>query len=391
MVKFDDDVGKKLDAPSKRKIYGMLVAKARPALLKAKDVCLLGLCNWRYGEWLRDEFPNIRKVTVIESKQLRFMYRDLESLEAYNIVYVEDNRYVEVLEGLMKFDCIIQNPPYQRNLHLKILAEAIKHLKDDGVCVNLSPVRWLQDPLAKYKKTSDLKRFKESVAKHIESLDIIDKTSALQMFDAGFTMNLGVYKCNSKKTSYDYLSVSANSIVAKVMSKMQASFADKIENNKLDGWRVRVNEIQPLEACDKRDPSTQAWRHYIINPNTPTYVYKDGYTKDGVFWADLVQKGKYTKSNGDPLVWSIPFSTEQEAYNFEAFCKTTFMNALKNIMQQDIHVPLFAFPWLGDAVNPRTKLKGYTGEWTNDDLYKFFNITPAEQKVIEDTMEKYKQ
>ena len=47
----------------------------------------------------------------------------------------------------MKFDCIVMNPPYERNLHLKILAEAITHLKDEkSTCVNLSPVRWLQDP-----------------------------------------------------------------------------------------------------------------------------------------------------------------------------------------------------------------------------------------------------
>ena len=76
-------------------------------------------------------------------------------------------------EVQMKFDCIIQNPPYQRNLHLKILAEAIKHLKDEkSKVVNLSPVRWLQDPLAKYKKNSNWYRFQENIAKHIESLDV---------------------------------------------------------------------------------------------------------------------------------------------------------------------------------------------------------------------------
>ena len=46
-------------------------------------------------------------------------------------------------------------------------------------------------------------------------------------------------------------------------------------------------------------------------------------------------------------------------------------------------------PWLGDSVNPRTVLKGYQSEWTDADLYKFFDITPEEQKVIEDTMAKY--
>ena len=46
----------------------------------------------------------------------------------------------------MKFDCIIMNPPYCRNLHLKILNEAICYSDD---IVNLSPIKWLQDPLAR--------------------------------------------------------------------------------------------------------------------------------------------------------------------------------------------------------------------------------------------------
>lgn len=45
----------------------------------------------------------------------------------------------------MKFDHIIMNPPYCRNLHLKILNEAICYSDD---VVNLSPIRWLQDPIA---------------------------------------------------------------------------------------------------------------------------------------------------------------------------------------------------------------------------------------------------
>ena len=47
-------------------------------------------------------------------------------------------------------------------------------------------------------------------------------------------------------------------------------------------------------------------------------------------------------------------------------------------------------PNLYNAINPRTGLKGYQGEWTDDDLCKLFEISPAEQKVIEETMEKYK-
>ena len=61
--------------------------------------------------------------------------------EATEVKYLKE---LDFKETDMKFDCIVMNPPYSRNLHLKILAEAIKHLKDEkSVCVNLSPIiKW---------------------------------------------------------------------------------------------------------------------------------------------------------------------------------------------------------------------------------------------------------
>ena len=135
MVKFDDDVKIKLDAPSKRAVYSLLTKGKLPK--KMKRVLLLGLGHWLYASWLKAEHPEIEEIVMMENAQLQFLLKDIESLDGYNIVYVEDNKYLDKLKEMeMKFDCIIMNPPYQRNLHLKILAEAIKHLKDDGICVN---------------------------------------------------------------------------------------------------------------------------------------------------------------------------------------------------------------------------------------------------------------
>ena len=58
------------------------------------------------------------------------------------------------------------NPPYFGNLHLKILQEAMKH--SDEV-INLSPIRWLQDPSGSYKKGSDFNKF-EDIRKKIKLL-----------------------------------------------------------------------------------------------------------------------------------------------------------------------------------------------------------------------------
>ena len=137
------------------------------------------------------------KYTVVENSRIIKCLSKLFD-GALDIDAIENNGldlYNIIKECDMKFDCIIMNPPYQRNLHLKILAEAIKHLKDEkSVCVNLSPIRWLQDPIAKNKKNSDFNKFEESVAKHIESLDIIDKGISGNAFNIGINSDLGIYK-----------------------------------------------------------------------------------------------------------------------------------------------------------------------------------------------------
>ena len=66
---------------------------------------------------------------------------------------------------------VIMNPPYNRSLHLKILDSVIKTFPEVKI-VNLSPVRWLEDPLAEYKKSTDFKRF-ENIRKHIEDVEKI--------------------------------------------------------------------------------------------------------------------------------------------------------------------------------------------------------------------------
>ena len=83
-------------------------------------------------------------------------------------VFVNENTNIEWLNTIdwivknMKFDVAIMNPPYDGNLHLKILEKVIPIA--DKV-VNISPARWLQDPLAKYKKNSDYNKFENSISK----------------------------------------------------------------------------------------------------------------------------------------------------------------------------------------------------------------------------------
>lgn len=69
---------------------------------------------------------------------------------------------------------------------MKILQETLKHLETKkGQCINLSPVRWLQDPLAKEKKNSDYKKFEE-ILSHLRSLDVVDEKLTNGIFGISF-------------------------------------------------------------------------------------------------------------------------------------------------------------------------------------------------------------
>lgn len=98
---------------------------------------------------------------------------------------------------------IIMNPPYNGNLHLKILQEAMKH--GDEI-VNLSPIRWLQDPLAEYKKNTgggDKGLDYNLVKRHIESIDIIDSIIASNLFGSLQAADLGIYHV-TKDGGFDF-------------------------------------------------------------------------------------------------------------------------------------------------------------------------------------------
>ena len=288
------------------------------------------------------------------------------------------------------------NPPYQRNLHLKILAESIKHLKDDkSVCVNLSPVRWLQDPLAKYKKNSDWHRFQESIAKHLVEVDVLFAKTMSNVFNIYLKTDLAVYGANTLKTNnFDFTTIqTADSKPIQFVQSMYDRIVKRCVENIESKIHIYANKttlnfvfIMMIAGNEQRGASQKCC----------DFVRKGKY---GAFIDDLSdgKTAKEIKAADKRSVWGnvdnwpvICFSSGNEAKNFFNSACTNFMRYLAWAFSSDQNVPTWAIPWMGDAINPRTGKKGYEGEWTDSDFYTFFNITPDEQKIIESTMEKYK-
>ena len=281
----------------------------------------------------------IDRKTIIKS--LSIVYKDIYDIEA--IENDDEDLYNIIQECDMKFDCIIMNPPYQRNLHLKILAETIKHLKDDGTCVNLSPI-------STYQKCVKLeKEFPVAVT----DIDVISQENMNNCFDIGLWVDGGIVTVgkNATKDFSKFTYLVKHLALYKKLQKHSAKLKDQFTNSPAD-FSLRF-----FVGCN-----CDISHKFTMTPKT----YSDACTK---------------KLNGH--IAFINCTSDIERHNL-------YDVACGRFMKFCCYIDLDVRPWLGDAINPRTGLKGYKGEWTDDDLALYFGITPEEKEEIEMAMEKYK-
>ena len=236
----------------------------------------------------------------------------------------------------MKFDHIIMNPPYCRNLHLKILNEAICYSDD---IVNLSPIRWLQDPLAEYKKNSDWKKF-EDIRKKIKSLEVIPSSISNALFSIN-TGDLGIYSINCHSDSTTHTRV-VHPIILKVLNKLNQSVMDVSSE---EGYRGAYTGIFGIINS-----------HY----GDVTKLVSNDY--------ELFCKQRYTNVNK-----VIFFNTEAERLSMFNYLNSKLMRMYAKLVRVNQRVPWQFVP----------NMPTYTHPWTDEMLYKYFELTPEEIQAIE--------
>ena len=298
----------------------------------------------------------IDRKTIIKS--LSIVCKDMYDIEA--IENDDEDLYNIIQELDMKFDCIIMNPPYQKNLHLKILAEAIKHLKDDNsVCVNLSPITWA----GKHNICQPKGEWRKKLNGKINSLDFIEHRNANDIFGTGNAIEdlaITTYKNNG---TFDIINYGFT-------SQLEASLFKKINIFRKDGTIFTLSQATGKSVYGSGNGKNVIRKKYDV----PIYTWHGGKT-----CGEAVLNTKV--SDVEKCAATFRFNSENERINFINSLDTTFMNWYYKmfIVPGDYKLAAYMF-----------RMADYTQPWTDERFYKFFNITPAEQKVIEETMEKYK-
>lgn len=327
------------------------------------------------GYYLTDEFTKMYITDSFSESQIIKKLRP-----AMKVIYSKN--IPETLESekeeIMKFQSFIMNPPYG-NLHLPILKKMVELVIDNGgYGVSLQPVRWVQDTLAKYKQATDYNRYSDLLKGKLNNIEVLSSQECIKVFDAVFAMDLGIYDI-VPHGNFDLDTLHRDDLLEKIVdkiviqNKIHTTISKKMEKEKRLGIRVKINDIQGNGMGEKggRKDRLGMYRVMLIN---------NGFI-DGNDWTECVQKNQCSRNAGSSIPYSIEFATTDEAENFIKSTKTIFWQYLMLKMHKDVHVPNQWLPFMND----------YSEPWTDERFYKYFEIPPAEQKVIEKTVEDAKK
>ena len=290
---------------------------------------------------------------------------DAESLkdQITVVTYKVDNSdiidKVTELGESMKFDVCVMNPPYERSLHLKILEKVLTFCDKT---VNISPVRWLQDPLCEYKKNSDYNRYKNSILNYLTQVNALSQQHVNDLFGIQFNSIIGISVYSHDNSSYDYnkLHISSfNSIYSKCMLKAETCpkiilYKDSNKTNFVPicllGGHVDVSGYGVRFARNRYK--------YFTNGLCQNAARSDLYGK-------TPEEVKAYNLKSFDTVSVCQFNTEHETKNFYSFITTKCFEYITRGHTMDGHILPNMLPFVKDYSNP----------WTDEHFCKYFNIT----------------
>lgn len=233
------------------------------------------------------------------------------------------------MNGGKKFDVVLMNPPYDRDLHLQFLEKTIE-LAD--TVVSIQPGGFVNN----IGMNLTYKKYADKIIPHLYAKEFLSHRESNDYFKTanGIMSNLliGVYKHNFNNGKYEF-------------DDQLYNIYQKIRNAKLKNLRNKF-----IRAENFTKFGVKIFR-YHFDP------------KDKFYNNILCYKGKAKEG--------IEFDTKNELLNFENSIKNTWVYKFMYFMNDTNPAHL---PFLGDYTNP----------WTNEKLYKLFNITDEERKKIEE-------
>jgi hypothetical protein len=269
--------------------------------------------------------------------------------------------FIKELSSMPKFDVAIMNPPYDGNLHLKILEKVIPIAEK---VVNISPVSQLVNCVNLFKDgNNETKKYFTGIGKHLKECGkIFSIEEALQIFtSARITNPLAIqtyeHTHNSVKECERVNSHNGmKAIVKKVYdySHNTDNIENHLESNKKNGYRVKFGRIGGGTWTAFRPHTLDAFKEVVY----------DGLLADGRPHWQMCSVNQYTKKVQE-LPESLPFTTKSEAQNFIDSYNTKFLKTCLGYLHVDMRIHPEYLPYMQD----------YTQPWDDKRFCAYFGIT----------------
>jgi hypothetical protein len=310
----------------------------------------------------------------------------------------------------MKFDVVIQNPPYKRTLHIDFFNKGLDVLTDTGKMVIIEPATWLINVKKNGKAKQIYKPIKDRIEGHIESIVIENFNSefntSLEMPFSITTIDMSKkfdtidYICcgehKSVKSVYDCNLIGSYNTIWSILKKSQSfgnmmskhiTKEDKKESNlyytkyaETISGGGKLCAVTSTSIRLKYDSKT-VWSN--IN-NLGDFCV--GYTAT-VFHNynnEISQNPLYSYDIGRNLTDNIAdniYGTKEELENWKHFVFNNKLPLFLNIVLTiDMHNNSKDFiPWLVDK------------QYTDDEINQMFGFTDEEIKLIDNTLKKYER
>jgi hypothetical protein len=271
-----------------------------------------------------NDFPAVDKRNLFDSRNIV-----VKHINFYDYKNDLNKLYNIIKEISMQINKVLMNPPYDGNLHLKVLDTTLKAIRQnnpDCEVASIQPARWLEDPLAEYKQGSDYKKYKNSITDKLSKLQLINYVDANDKFKIGLSgTDLAIYTFNNSESAAPQIySALALSIINKVLNFSLANnilrCSNIVEKRTLDPdkYYVRVNEMIPFATTggDKRDN--------VSTMKTP--------------WTTAVTNQVYTAATADKVLrHTIECDTEEDAKIIVDSFNNNFIYNLMQLIKKSAH------------------------------------------------------
>lgn len=382
------------------------IAYFKTLLYAAGDIFLLSRFGVNKNELKRNYFNKcVYTIDITDIYNKTFIEYNSHSKYRKNKAhqYINDivaNKIFKRLDG-MKFDTIIQNPPYNKTLHLDFFEKGLDLLTDTGKMVIIEPATWLIN-VRKNGNAKIYNTIKERINGHIESVVIEnlnkefgtanDTPFAITTIDMSKTFDTIDFTCCGEvrkvKSIYDCNLVGDYttiwSIFDKILSLKTAMSEHIVESKKsqtkenkgfyflgfTDGFlnALGTNSIDMLFTA----PNDRVRSFHTLGEFASQYIecsYK------GNIEYNIVP----TSKKGNKMYCIYGTQTELENWKHFIFNNKLplFLNIVLTIDQHNNSKEFL--PWLVDK------------QYTDDEINKLFGFTDDEIKLIDTTIKKYEK